>query len=118
MAARGYAGEETRHAYQRIERLAEVDRVPENWAVLNGRCASHITRGELRQAELVARSFLQKAEAEGLRVEIATALRLLAISKFNSGDPGDARLLLEQALAKVGVIFRRSRTPNLVRITY
>jgi len=99
MWSKGFAAEETRAAFARSRELAGGTESPaERFPTYYAQWVRSVARGEHRQAQRTAESFLREAEEGGYATEAGVARRCLGASCFYQGKLLEARTHLEGAL--------------------
>jgi predicted ATPase len=100
MWSKGFAAEETRAAFARSRELAGGTESPaKRFPAYYARWVRSVARGEHRQAQGTAESFLREAEEDGYATEAGAARRCLGASCLYQGKFLEARTHLERALA-------------------
>ena len=100
MWGKGFAAEETRAAFARVDEFAgPAENAAARFAAADAQSLSSFVRGELRHARETAETFLREAEAEGRGMEAGAARRMLGLVCLFQGDLKAARSVLERALA-------------------
>jgi tetratricopeptide (TPR) repeat protein len=100
MWSKGFGAEETRAAFARVTEIAgPTVSAPERFVAYDAQCQRSFVRGEYRQAQEAAETFLREAEAEGRATEAGAARRMLGFILMFQGDFKGARSILEQALS-------------------
>ncbi len=100
MWSKGFAAEETSAAFARSRELAGgTENAAERFPAYYVRWVRSLARGEHRQAQRAAESFLWEAEEGGYATEAGVARRCLGASCFYQGKLLEARTHLERALA-------------------
>ena len=100
MWSKGFAAEETKAAFARAAELAgNAGDSSERLAAYYGQCSGRITRGEVREAEEIARKYLHEAEAAEDGPHAAHARCWLGLTLLNQGKLSGAESALEPVLA-------------------
>ena len=100
MWSKGFAAEETKDAFARARELAGGTENPaERFPAYYSQWVRSLARGEHRQAQRTAESFLREAEEGGYATEAGFARRCLGASCYYQGKLSEARTHLERALA-------------------
>jgi class 3 adenylate cyclase/predicted ATPase len=101
--SKGYAADETKAAFERIDDLAVRAALPaERFSALYGRFLWSWSRGEFRAARDIAERILREAEAEGRIAEAQLGHIGLGVAYMQMGDLREARTQLELALGRFG----------------
>jgi predicted ATPase len=109
IAAKGFAAEETGHAYARAHELCEeLGDAPELYPVLYGRSVFHFQRGELSAAHDVARELLRRGEAGNDIPAQITGHRMIGSALSQLGRLAESREHFLAALALYEPIRDRS----------
>jgi predicted ATPase len=100
MWSKGYAAEETEAAFARATELAaQAESASERFAAYIGQLASHLWRGEFRQAEEVGEKFVHEAEMVKRRSAAAAARNLLGLICLFQGKFSESQSNLERGMA-------------------
>ena len=100
MWSKGFAAEETRAAFARVDELAvNTGSNAERNAIYLARWVSSLVSGDLNSARRTAESFLRESEAEGATLEAAVARRALGWTCLHQGELALARSHVERVLA-------------------
>src|SRR5262249_21466051 len=100
MWSKGYAAEETEAAFARATELAaQAESASERFAAYIGQLASHLWRGEFRQAEEVGEKFVHEAEKVKRRSAAAAARNLLGLICLFQGKFSESQSNLERGMA-------------------
>ena len=100
MWSKGFAAEETKAAFARAAELAgNAGDSSERLAAYYGQCSVRVTRGEMREAEEIARTYLHEAEAARDGPHAAHARTWLGLTLLNQGKLSGAESALERVLA-------------------
>jgi predicted ATPase len=100
MWGKGFAAEETRAAFARVDEFAgPAENAAARFAAADAQSLSNFVRGELRHARETAETFLREAEAEGRGMEAGAARRMLGLVCLYQGDLKAARSVFEPVLA-------------------
>jgi len=96
----GFAADETKAAFARAGALAlAAPRDPEYWALMYGRFASFLMRGEFVAAHEAAATYLRQAQVAGSPEHAVNARRLLGTVKLEQGAFRESREEFEALLA-------------------
>jgi class 3 adenylate cyclase/predicted ATPase len=99
MWSKGYAAEETKAAFARVEELAiEIDNAEAPLDAYYARWVHNLWRGALGSARETAESFLREAERAARPAEAAAAHRILGLALLWQGDFEEACAHFEQTL--------------------
>jgi class 3 adenylate cyclase/tetratricopeptide (TPR) repeat protein len=100
MWSKGFAAEETKAAFARAAELTgNAGESSERLAAYYGQCSGLTTRGEMREAEETARTYLHEAEAAQNGPHAAHARCWLGLALLNQGKLSGAESALEPVLA-------------------
>ena len=96
----GFAADETKSAFARADALAvAAPGDPEYWALMYGRFANFLMRGEFVAAHEAAASYLRQAQVAGRLDHVVNAAGCLARSNSSSARSGSSREEFEALLA-------------------
>jgi class 3 adenylate cyclase/predicted ATPase len=99
MWSKGFASEETQAAYARARELAaKVDDPAERFATYYGQWANTSMRSGFAAAQNISQIFLNEAASRALAPEIATAHRMIGLTRHSEGDFVNAKGHLDEAL--------------------
>jgi predicted ATPase len=100
MWTKGYASEEAKDAFARAREMSGgTDDAAERFPAYYAQFVRSYVRAEWPQARATAETFLREAEEGAYATEACAARRCLGTACLFQGDLGEARVLLERALA-------------------
>jgi predicted ATPase len=102
MWSKGFGAAETEAAFARASDLSsQTESRAEQGTVYYARWIRNYARGEMKEARMIAESFVHDAEADGHRMEAAVAHRALGATLLFQGEIALARSHIERALADI-----------------
>ena len=114
MWSKGFAAEETRAAFARVDELAvNTGSNAERNAIYLARWVSSLVSGDLNSARRTAELFLRESEAEGATLEAAVARRALGWTCLHQGELALARSHVERVLADEERVRNTDASPDV-----